>query len=138
VGQGSRRLSVWALQADGTWRAESLAGIDNPFGALRGVWVLSSTEAVAVGESGMALRKSDGVWRQVDSNTQATLTAVRAFTSGHFYVSQSDGRVRRYANSTWTTVFRNDAGVAFNDITGMNEEDLWAVGVNGVIGRSPH
>jgi hypothetical protein len=34
-------------------------------------------------------------------------------------------------------VFRNDAGVRFNDITGTSEEDLWAVGLDGVIGRGP-
>lgn len=136
-GQGNRRLAVWALQADGSWRAESLTEVDGTTGTLRGLWVLSSSEAFAVGDNGTVLRKSGGVWRRLDTGTAADVTSVRAFSVGRAYVSQADGRVRRWAQSTWQTVFRNDAGVRFNDITGTSEEDLWAVGLDGVIGRGP-
>jgi hypothetical protein len=128
---------VWALQPDGSWGAESLSEVDDAKGTLRGVWVLSSSEAFAVGDDGTVLRKSGGVWRRLETDTSADVTSVRAFSVGRAYVSQSDGRVRRWAQSTWQTVYRNDAGVRFNDITGTSEADLWAVGVDGVIGRGP-
>ena len=63
---------------------------------------------------------------------------MRAFSPGRFYVTTIDGRVLRRSGNTWTTVVRNDAGVAFTDLSATGEEDVWAVGLNGVIGRGPH
>ena len=139
VGASSnRRLAVWALGADGGWSAESLDAIDQARGVLRAVWVTSASDAVAVGDEGVVLRRTSAGWRTLESDTQVDLTSVRAFSNGRFYVSQADGRVRRWARSQWQTVFRNDAGVRFNDLSGTSEEDLWAVGNDGVIGRGPH
>ena len=76
-------------------------------------------------------------WRTLSSGTTADLTSVRAFTSGRYAVTTSDGQVRRHARGGWQTVFRNDAGVRFNDLGGTSEEDLWAVGDQGVMGRGP-
>jgi hypothetical protein len=137
--QGSnRRFAVWTLTPGGAWQAESINALGDLKGSLRGVWVLSPTEIVAVGDEGLVLRKSASGWRDLEADTAADLTAVRAFSSGRFYVTQSDGRVRRFARGDWSDLFRNDAGVRFNDLTGTAEDDLWAVGNGGVIGRGPH
>jgi hypothetical protein len=140
VGSGlngpNRRPRAWVLEADGGWREESLTGGGNPNGEMRGVWALSASEAIAVGENGRLFRRSGGAWRILDAETTSTLTSVRAFSSGRFYVTTDDGRVRQRSGYDWRTVFRNDAGVPFNDLTGTNENDLWAVGNDGVIGKS--
>lgn len=133
----SRRPHAWSLQADGGWREESLTGGGNPNGTLLGVWALSASEVIAVGENGRIYRRSGDSWRATSSDTGNDLTSVRAFSSGRFYVTTEDGRVRVRSGSTWRTLFRNDAGVRFNDLTGTSEDDLWAVGNDGVIGRSP-
>ncbi|MDP1825082.1 MAG: putative metal-binding motif-containing protein [Archangium sp.] len=131
----SRRPMIWALQADGGWR-EELSGTGNQ-GRLLGVWALSAVDVIAVGEDGRIYRRSASGWRPVSSDTSSDLTSVRAFSPGRFYVTTSDGRVRRRSGNTWTTVFRNDVGVRFNDLSATSEEDVWAVGDDGVIGRGP-
>ena len=132
----SRRPMIWALQADGGWR-EELSGQGNQ-GRMLGVWALSTVDVIAVGEDGRIYRRSGSGWRSVSSDTSSDLTSVRAFSPGRFYVTTSDGRVRRRTGTTWATVFRNDAGVRFNDLSATSEEDLWAVGDDGHIGRGPH
>ncbi|MFZ5442647.1 MAG: MopE-related protein [Myxococcota bacterium] len=135
--QGNRRFAVWRLGADGGWVGEPLGDLGDPKGELSGVWALDS-EVLAVGKAGLVLRKSGGVWRRVPSDTNADLTSVRAFSGGRFYVSQADGRVRRRAQGGWREVFRADPAVRLNDLCGTAEDDLWAVGNDGVVGRGPH
>lgn len=135
---GSRRQRVWALQTDGSWKDEPLPGQGAVTGSLRGVWALSAVDVIVVGEDGKIFRRSTSGWRSIDSDTSADLTSVRAFSAGRFYVTSSEGTIRRRARGDWTTVFRNDAGVPFNDLSATSEEDLWAVGDRGVIGRGPH
>lgn len=138
VAQGNnRRPMSWLLQADGGWREESLTGGGNPNGKMLGVWALTAVNAIAVGENGRIFRRSASGWRLLSSDTSSALTSVRAFSPGRFYVTTDDGRVRRRSGSTWQTVFRSDAGVRLNDLSGTGEEDLWAVGDDGVIGRGP-
>ncbi len=138
VMQGNnRRPMSWVLQSDGGWREESLTGGGNPNGKMWGVWALTAVDAIAVGENGRIFRRSASGWRQLSSETSNDLTSVRAFSAGRFYVTTDDGRVRRRSGSTWQTLFRNDAGVRLNDLSGTSEEDLWVVGNDGVIGRGP-
>ena len=134
----NRRPAIWAFQSDGGWREETVQTDNNNEGRLLGVWALSGSLAVAVGENGLAFTRSVSGWRAIDPDTSSDLTSVRAFSTGRFYVSTSDGRVRRRSAGSWQTVFRTDAGTALNDLAATSEEDLWAVGNNGVIGRGPH
>ncbi len=133
-----RRQQVWALQSDGTWSNEPLPGQGSETGALLGVWALNAVEVIAVGEGGTVFLRSASGWRSISSDTDRDFTAVRAFSTERFYVTARDGTVRRYVNGAWSTVFRNDAGVPFNDLSATNEDDLWAVGDRGVIARGPH
>lgn len=141
VGSGlqgnNRRPRGWLLQSDGGWREESLTGFGNPNARMLGVWALSPVDAIAVGEGGRIFRRSSSGWSALNAETSSDLTSVRAFSPGRFYVTTEDGRVRRRSGTTWQTVFRGDGGVRLNDITGTSEEDLWAVGNDGRIGRGP-
>ena len=135
-----RRPMAWSFQADGGWKEELTASFGNNNGDARllGVWALGASRAVAVGENGTVYTRSLTSWRSVSGDTSSDLTSVRAFSTGRFYVTTSDGRVRRRVGSTWQTVFRTDAGTALTDLSATSEEDLWAVGLDGVIGRGPH
>jgi hypothetical protein len=141
VGSGqqgnNRRPRAWVLAEDGSWREESLGSSGNPNGKMLGVWALTAADAIAVGENGRLFRRSVSGWRSLSADTGSHLTSVRAFSAGRFYVTTGDGRVRRRSGSSWQTLFRNDAGVSFNDLTGTSEEDLWAVGNDGVIATGP-
>lgn len=137
VGGNTRRPMSWALQADGGWAEEPLTGQGNPNGRMRGLWMLSAVEGVAVGDDGRVFRRTDTGWRALASDTSSDLTSVRAFSSGRFYLTTAGGEVIRWARESWQVVYRNDAGVPFNDLSGTSEEDLWAVGDDGFIARSP-
>ncbi len=131
----SERSAVWRFVPGtpvGRWVAES---IPNKKVTLRGLWVNNSTSILAVGDEGLILRKDKNRWSQVDSNTKADLTSVRAFSRDRFYITQSDGQVRARINRSWRTVVT--APSRLNDIGGVAEDDLWVVGRGGFIGRGP-
>ncbi len=138
---GTPHARAWLLGADGGWQEE------RPFGSstsswsqvrLNGVWALSSSSAVAVGENGSVVVRSSAGWRRGWSDTSDDLTAVRAFSTTRYYVATGDGRVRRRSGWAWSTVFRATPQVPFTALAGTAEDDLWVVGQDGVIGRSAH
>lgn len=138
---GSPRARAWLLGADGGWQEERPLGSSNSSWArvaLTSVWSLSATQAVAVGENGTVLVRGSGGWRGVWSETFEDLTAVRAFSTTRYYVTSSDGRVRQRSGWNWETVFRASPTVPLRALTGTAEDDLWAVGDDGTIGRGPH
>jgi Putative metal-binding motif len=132
----SRHGSAWAFGGN-RWVAERLGDLGDRRGALLGVWVLSPTDAVAVGERGIILRRTGVGWRTIEPDSSADLTSVRAFSAGRFYVSRSDGRVSRYANGAFKVVFQTALPVRLNDLTGTAENDLWVLGNGGLIARGP-
>lgn len=133
----NRRPAIWALQADGGWKEERPFSFGDSRARLLGVWALSSSDAIAVGEDGLILRRSASGWFGVSSGTGSDITSVRAFAPGRFYVTTSSGSVRQKSGSNWRTMFQSDAGVSLRDITGTQEDDLWAVGTRGSIVHSP-
>jgi hypothetical protein len=132
----NRRSMIWALGADGGWVEDLPSDARQPRAQLLGVWAWSPLEALAVGEDGLVYRRSSTGWKRQEFPDAVDLTSVRAFSRTRYYVTTRDGRVMRGDGERWRTVFQTDAG-ALNDITGLEEDDLWAVGDNGVIARSP-
>lgn len=136
--QGSnRRAAAWSWKADAGWAAENLGDVGTQRSSLRAVWVMGPTDVVVVGDDGLVGRKTWAGWRKLDADSSSDLTSVRGFSTGRFFVTQSDGRVRRRARNGWQTLFRTDGGTALNDLSGTSEEDLWAVGQNGVLAHGP-
>jgi len=41
--------------------------------------------------------------------------------------------VKKWNGRVWLTLYATDAGVSLNDIDGVSESDLWAVGTRGWI-----
>jgi hypothetical protein len=134
AGSENNTMGVWSWDsATRTWSVERLSRLLLPQGALHGIWVVSRTSAFAVGDYGVVLEKVGAVWRRLPSPTVGTVTSVRAFNAARVYVTTSDGAVRKWNGRTWLTLYATDAGVSLNDIDGVSESDLWAVGTRGWI-----
>ena len=134
VGSESASMGVWSWDdTTRTWSPERLGRLSLPQGTLHGVWVVSRTSAFAVGEQGVVLEKAGTAWRRLPAPTSGTVTSVRAFNAARVYVTTSEGAVKKWNGRTWLTLYATDAGVSLNDLDGVSESDLWAVGTRGWI-----
>lgn len=138
---GSKRARAWTLGADGGWQEERPLGSSSASWArveLSGVWALSGTSAVAVGENGTVVVRSGSSWRRAWNDNSDDITSVRAFSSTRYYVTTDEGRVRRRNGWTWSTLFKASPAVPLRDLAGTAEDDLWAAGQDGTVVRSPY
>ncbi|MGV3625515.1 MAG: putative metal-binding motif-containing protein [Archangium sp.] len=138
---GTRRARAWVLGADGGWQEERPLGSSSSSWTkveLAGVWALSGTSAVAVGDNGTVVVRSSSGWRRAWNDSFDDLTSVRAFSSTRYYVTTDEGRVRLRHGWSWDTVFRASPQVPLRELAGTAEDDLWAVGNDGTIVRSAH
>lgn len=138
---GEKRARAWVLGADGGWQEERPLGSSSASWArveLSGVWALSSSSAVAVGENGTVVVRSASGWRRTSNDNSDDLTAVRAFSSTRYYVTTNEGLVRRRNGWTWNTLFTAAPRVPLRELAGTAEDDLWAVGQDGTVVRSPY
>lgn len=134
VGSNNDEMAAWSWDSVArAWSTERLGRLGLPEGSLRGVWVVSRTSAFAVGDDGVVLEKAGTAWRRLPSPTTTTVTSVRAFNSARVYVTTADGAVKKWNGRAWLTLYATDAGVSLNDIDGVSESDLWAVGTRGWI-----
>lgn len=132
VGMQGSQPRAWFLSAAGTWsRAD---GLPHSADRLTAVWMLSPTDAVLVGDNGtLVLHYVYGWFDGRSDSVTDDFTAVRAFSLSRIYVTTAGGRVRQRAGGTWRTVFT--APTPLNDISGVAEDALWAVGNGGVVVR---
>ncbi len=138
VGSENAAMGVWTWDpSTRSWTAERLSRLALPSGTLRGVWVVSRTSAFAVGDQGVVLEKVGTWWRRLPAPTTGTVTSVRAFNAARVYVTTSEGAVKKWNGRVWLTLYATDAGVSLNDIDGVSESDLWAVGTRGWIVHWP-
>ncbi len=129
-------MRVYSASGTNAWSEQRL-GLNLPGGSLRGVNVVSATSVFAVGDRGVVIEKAGSTWRRLPSPSGATLTAVRAFNPARVYVSGSDGTVRKWNGQSWQVLYSNDGGASLNDLDGLTESDLWAVGNRGWIVHWP-
>ncbi|MDP3237626.1 MAG: MopE-related protein [Myxococcales bacterium] len=138
AGSESSVMGVWSWDdTTRTWRPERLNRLALPQGTLHGVWVVSPTSAFAVGDQGVVLEKAGTAWRRLPAPTSGTVTSVRAFNAARVYVTTSEGAVKKWNGRAWLTLYATDAGVSLNDLDGVSESDLWAVGTRGWIVHWP-
>lgn len=135
VGSEAGEMRAWTLNGDGGWTVEPIGTLPN--GSLQGVSVLSATSVFAVGDQGVVLEKVGTAWRRLPAPTTATLTSVLAFNPARVFVTSSDGAIRKWNARRWQTLYSNDGGAALNDLDGVVEDDLWAVGARGWIVHWP-
>lgn len=129
-----QRPAVFRLQADGGFVSEALPTQNVQDGQLRGVWVVSPTEVVAVGDRGLVLRRVQGAWQHVDPPSMVDFTTVRAFSIGRFYLSTQLGDLRQW-NGSWS--LRYTDAVPVRDLTAFDEEHFWLVGDDEFIINGP-
>lgn len=120
---------VWRLAVDGGAPVDEQVDAGQ---ALTAVWVVDESLAYAVGAQGALLERSRGVWRSLPP-ADAGLSAVRAFSAGRVYVTTVDGRVLRFDGTAWQQLYRHPTAIGFNALTGTAEDDLWAVGRQGLV-----
>ncbi len=128
-----QRPAVFRLQAGGGLTAEVLPQ-NLQDGQLHGVWVLSPTEVVAVGDRGLVLRRVQGAWQRIAPPSMADYTTVRAFSIGRFYLSTEFGYLRQWSG-TWSLRYTDE--VPMRDLTAFDEEHFWLVGDDEVIINGP-
>ena len=129
VGSGTSGGPSAFVWRDGGWSEEALPGS----GMASGVWVLSESTAFAVGTKGLAVQRVDGHWLALAGLDGGTLTSVRAFGPGRIYTVDLEGRVRRWNGLSWKVLADLGSGASMSDLTGSAEDDLWAVGANGLV-----
>ena len=129
-----QRPAVFRLQADGGFVGELLPTQNVQDGQLHGVWVVSPSEAVAVGDNGLVLRRVRGAWERIPPPSTANYTTVHAFGIGRFSLSTEFGYLRQW-DGQWTLRYTDQVPV--RDLTAFDEEHLWLVGDNGLIIRGP-
>ena len=122
-----------------SWAQEPIDRLNLPAGQLRAVWVLSGNSAFVVGDRGVVLERVGSSWRQLPAPSSATLTSVRAFNRARVYVTGSDGTIRLWNGRSWQVLYSAapDAGVSLEDLDGVSESDLWAVGSRGFVVHWP-
>ena len=128
-----QRPVVVRLEPDGGLFIEPLPAT-LPDGQLHGVWVVSPTELVAVGDRGLVLRRVHGAWERIPPPSMVNFTTVRAFSIGRFYLSTQSGDLRQWSGS-WA--LRSTDQVPLRDLAAFDEEHFWLVGDTGVIIHGP-
>lgn len=131
----NNRPVVFRLGPDAGWNAESLAALNLPVGALRGISMLDAERGFAVGDNAVLLvRSADAGWSRVPGFDAGSpdFWSVKAFGPGRVYVVDDTGGIWRTDGASWEQVYRHPTGL-FRDLGGVAEDDLWAVGDNGVV-----
>ncbi|WPB78441.1 MopE-related protein [Archangium violaceum] len=131
-GKGSTPRVYRFHQADNDWKTENVQDISGVVGEqLRGVWVVNSKLAYAVGNKGSVLMWNGSTWSKHSAPSGDDLLSVVAFGKSSIYVSTDNGKVFRYNGSTWTAMPATGGGGALNDIAASRPDDIWVVGSGG-------
>lgn len=104
---------------------------------LRGVHAISTSNVVAVGDSGIIKRSTNGSnWSTVTSGTTAELRSVHFASSSYGWAVGAGGTIRRSSNggSNWST---QNSGVTnrLNAVSSNGNNRVLAVGDNGAVRR---
>lgn len=114
-----------------TWNAISTPGNQT----LRGVYVVSATQAWAAGDNGTILRWDGSSWSSVSTPTNVQLNAIAMYDSdgdgqADFGIAAGNsGRILTYNGSAWSN--SNTSGVDLFGVDIFDPQDAWAVGANG-------
>ncbi len=137
VGSADQRPKIWRMSTDGgPFVDERLPGLALEDQALTAVWAVDDSLAYAVGARGALLERTQGAWHALPSADRG-LSAVRAFGPGRVYAATVDGRVLRYNGASWEVLYVHPTGGVFTDITASAEDDIWVVGLDGLVVHWP-
>lgn len=103
---------------------------------LSNVWVVSSNDIYAVGQSGVILHSTgNGSWVRQQSGVSNPLAGIWAPAAGTpVYVGGGGGTLlRSHGAGVWTRILSQEAagaGVVFNGLWGDSPNNVWAVGLD--------
>ncbi|ATB27279.1 hypothetical protein MEBOL_000717 [Melittangium boletus DSM 14713] len=136
TGVGARIYRFKPSQND--WASELVQNVSGVVDdKLRGVWVVNSKLAYAVGESSSVLMWNGTAWSKHSAPANEDLLSVVAFGKNALYVTTASGKVYRYNGSSWAALSGVNTGRDLYDIAGTRPDDLWVVGENGKIFHWP-
>lgn len=136
---GANSPRVFRFEPGGkTWLDQGVQGLSGaPVGVLNAAWVVSDTLAFAVGDAGGLARWDGTAWKwmtPVPGNPK--LVAVRAFGIGQVFILDAMGKVWLSDGTSHRRIYEPAAASA-HDMAGTAPNDLWVVGKDGWVVKSP-
>ena len=124
------RLFPRVFRFDGeSWIVDYSSASD---GSLSAVWVRSATDAYAVGDGGLILRRDGSGWSEMDSGTSADLTAVWGDADSVVMAAGDLGTILRNEGSGWIAM-ESGTEETIHGLWGASSDDVHAVCAGGVI-----
>ncbi len=109
----------------GTWCVETPP--DGVTGLIHAVDAADANDVFAVGDGGTILRRQNGAWTKMTSNTTENLRAVWVHSSTNVWAVGQNGTVVRWDGSTWT-VDTNAPDLSYAGVWGAAPDDVWMIG----------
>jgi hypothetical protein len=94
------------------------------------VWAASSTDVFAVGDAGVILRRVNGVWTRMTSNTTNNLRGVWGTSSSNIWAVGQGGGVVHFNGTAWAAVSVSTTDM--DGVWGSSASDVWIVGASTV------
>lgn len=130
VGGGLGSTGLGSLFA---WNGSTWTSAANPTKQIRGLW-LSSTNGRAVGDAGLIYRRSSGSWTGVESMPGTVFYSVWSSGSTDYMVGTAGFTGTAAPGTTLVTpLVPSPTGQLLNAVWGTSNNDVWAVGLGGVI-----
>ena len=99
---------------------------------LADVWAIPGGSIYAVGQTGTILRRRNGVWSQMTSNTTANLLGVWASSATDIWAVAENGTVLRSTGETWTVVPNTGITSEVKSVWGTGPTKVWLAGVGAI------
>jgi hypothetical protein len=96
------------------------------------VHAVSASDVFAVGSAGTIIRRQNGTWTTMTSNSTATLRGVWASSGTDAWAVGSAGTILRWNGSTWSAV-TGITGIDLEAVWGSSATDVWMVGSTTVV-----
>lgn len=112
----------------GTWCTET-----PPQGVtqlIHAVDAASANDVFAVGDGGTIVRRQNGTWTKLTSNTTANLRGIWVASSTDAFAAGGDGTIVRWNGTTWSAV-PNAPDIDYTGVWGAAADDVWFVGTGG-------
>lgn len=115
----------------GTWcREDAPAGVT---GFIHAVDVVEANDVFAAGDGGVILRRQNGAWAKMTSNTTEDLHALWARTGDDVWAAGENSTVVHWNGTEWSVVTGAPANIDFAGVWGSAADDVWFVGTGRAI-----
>jgi hypothetical protein len=109
----------------GTWCVETPP--NGVTGLLHAIDASDANDVFAVGDGGTIIRRQNGTWTTMTSNTTENLRAIWVHSSSDAWAVGQNGTVVRWNGATWT-VDTNAPDISYAGVWGSGPNDVWMIG----------